>query len=118
MCHWLLCPCKGLGSNVVTSVLQTCQGPPASGEAGSTSSSGTTASPARAVVVTKDHLAMFPEERMRIEKAGGQVTADGRLDGRIQVCSSVFTPAALGAATQQSCALGFHLPEVYINVQY
>lgn len=40
----------------------------------------------RAVVLTKDHLAMYPEERTRIEKAGGHVTADGRLNGRMQVC--------------------------------
>jgi hypothetical protein len=39
----------------------------------------------RAVVLTKDHLAMYPEERTRIEKAGGHVTADGRLNGRMQV---------------------------------
>jgi len=39
----------------------------------------------RGVVLTKDHLAMFPDERSRIEKAGGHVTADGRLNGRMQV---------------------------------
>jgi integrin-linked kinase-associated serine/threonine phosphatase 2C len=39
----------------------------------------------RAVLLTKDHLAMYPEERSRIEKAGGHVTADGRLNGRMQV---------------------------------
>lgn len=39
----------------------------------------------RAVVLTKDHLAMYPEERSRVEKAGGHVTADGRLNGRMQV---------------------------------
>lgn len=39
----------------------------------------------KALVLTKDHLAIYPSERSRIEKAGGHVTADGRLNGRIQV---------------------------------
>jgi hypothetical protein len=47
----------------------------------------TPSTPLKALVLTKDHLAMYPEERARIEKAGGHVTADGRLNGRIQVCS-------------------------------
>lgn len=53
--------------------LQTGEGP--AGQAGAL----------RAVVLTKDHLAMYPEERARIDKAGGHVTGDGRLNGRMQV---------------------------------
>lgn len=48
----------------------------------------------KALVLTKDHLAMHAAERARIEKAGGHVTADGRLNGRIQV--NVY--GALGAS--------------------
>jgi integrin-linked kinase-associated serine/threonine phosphatase 2C len=44
--------------------------------------------PLKAVVLTKDHLAMHTEERARIERAGGRVSADGRLSGRIQVSRS------------------------------
>uniref|UniRef100_A0A383VFM2 PPM-type phosphatase domain-containing protein n=1 Tax=Tetradesmus obliquus TaxID=3088 RepID=A0A383VFM2_TETOB len=49
-------------------------------KAGSSSSSSL-----RALVLTKDHLAIYPGERARIQKAGGHVSADGRLNGRVQV---------------------------------
>eukprot|EP00775_Hariotina_reticulata_P006492 gene6492-6719_t len=39
----------------------------------------------KALVLTKDHLAMYAGERARILKAGGHVSSDGRLNGRIQV---------------------------------
>jgi integrin-linked kinase-associated serine/threonine phosphatase 2C len=42
----------------------------------------------RALVLTKDHLAIHASERARITKAGGHVTNDGRLNGRIQVSRS------------------------------
>ena len=46
------------------------------------------AAPLKALTITKDHLAIYPVERSRIEKAGGVVSADGRLNGRIQVSRS------------------------------
>lgn len=62
------------------------QGSSSSGGQGKDASSGFEG--LRGVVLTKDHLAMFPDERSRIEKAGGHVTADGRLNGRMQVSRS------------------------------
>lgn len=41
----------------------------------------------RALTLSKEHLAIYPQERVRIEKAGGYI-ADGRLNGRIQVSRS------------------------------
>ncbi|GBG74145.1 hypothetical protein CBR_g17858 [Chara braunii] len=38
----------------------------------------------KAVIVTREHKAIFPEERARVEKAGGFV-ANGRLQGRLEV---------------------------------
>ncbi len=35
----------------------------------------------KAIVLTKEHKALFPAERKRIEKAGGMVT-NGRLQGK------------------------------------
>jgi Protein phosphatase 2C len=42
-------------------------------------------SPPRALVLTKDHLCLVPTERARIQRAGGSISADGRLNGRLQV---------------------------------
>ena len=42
----------------------------------------------RALTLTKEHLALHPAERARIEKAGGSVSAEGRLNGRIMVSRS------------------------------
>ena len=39
----------------------------------------------KAVTLTKDHLAIYPGERARIERSGGYVSKEGRLSGRIQV---------------------------------
>lgn len=41
----------------------------------------------KAIVLTKEHKALFPAERKRIEKAGGMVT-NGRLQGKIEVSRS------------------------------
>ncbi|KAL0043093.1 hypothetical protein WJX79_009071 [Trebouxia sp. C0005] len=41
----------------------------------------------KAIVLTKEHKALFPAERRRIEKAGGMVT-NGRLQGKIEVSRS------------------------------
>ncbi|KAL5726604.1 protein-serine/threonine phosphatase [Ranunculus cassubicifolius] len=40
--------------------------------------------PLKAVVLTREHKAIFPQERARIQKAGGSVT-NGRLEGRLEV---------------------------------
>lgn len=45
----------------------------------------------KAVVLTKEHKALFPAERKRIEKAGGVVT-NGRLQG--QLCMAVHAQEA------------------------
>lgn len=37
--------------------------------------------PLKAIVLTREHKAIFPQERQRIEKAGSFVSADGRLAG-------------------------------------
>ncbi|KAJ3683422.1 hypothetical protein LUZ60_013649 [Juncus effusus] len=39
----------------------------------------------KAIVLTREHKAIFPEERSRIEKAGGSVGANGRIQGRLEV---------------------------------
>jgi hypothetical protein len=44
--------------------------------------------------ILQDHLAIYPSERTRIEKAGGFVT-DGRLQGRMQVGDHWILPVVL-----------------------
>ncbi|KAF7065171.1 hypothetical protein CFC21_071321 [Triticum aestivum] len=44
-----------------------------------------TKSPLKAIVLTREHKAIFPQERSRIQKAGGSVGPNGRLQGRIEV---------------------------------
>lgn len=39
----------------------------------------------KAIVLTREHKAIFPQERSRIQKAGGSVGPNGRLQGRIEV---------------------------------
>ncbi|WOK92522.1 putative protein phosphatase 2C 67 isoform X1 [Canna indica] len=39
----------------------------------------------KAIVVTREHKAIFPQERARIQKAGGSVGSNGRLQGRLEV---------------------------------
>uniref|UniRef100_A0ACD5XUU1 Uncharacterized protein n=1 Tax=Avena sativa TaxID=4498 RepID=A0ACD5XUU1_AVESA len=39
----------------------------------------------KAIVLTREHKAIFPQERLRIQKAGGSVGPNGRLQGRIEV---------------------------------
>lgn len=39
----------------------------------------------KGIVITREHKAIFPGERARIEKAGGFVAKDGRLMGRVEV---------------------------------
>ncbi|KAH7316075.1 hypothetical protein KP509_21G077400 [Ceratopteris richardii] len=41
--------------------------------------------PLKGVTVTREHKAIFPSERARIEKAGGFVGENGRLLGRLEV---------------------------------
>ena len=48
----------------------------------------------KAVTLTRDHLALHAVERARIERSGGFVSADGRLNGKMQVSRS-FGDAAL-----------------------
>ena len=40
-------------------------------------------------MLTKEHLAIYPKERARIERSGGTVSSDGRLAGRLQVSRSL-----------------------------
>ncbi|XP_057841388.2 probable protein phosphatase 2C 8 isoform X2 [Cryptomeria japonica] len=42
-------------------------------------------SPLKAIVVTREHKAIYPQERARIQKAGGYVGPNGRLQGRLEV---------------------------------
>ena len=48
----------------------------------------------KAVTLTREHLALHAVERARIERSGGFVSADGRLNGKMQVSRS-FGDAAL-----------------------
>ncbi|KAJ6868486.1 protein phosphatase 2C 8 [Populus alba x Populus x berolinensis] len=43
------------------------------------------ASPLKAIVLTREHKAIYPQERARIQKAGGSVSSNGRLQGRLEV---------------------------------
>ncbi|EEF42026.1 protein phosphatase 2c, putative [Ricinus communis] len=38
-----------------------------------------------ALVLTREHKAIYPVERARIQKAGGSISANGRLQGRLEV---------------------------------
>ncbi|KAL9262567.1 putative protein phosphatase 2C 8 [Drosera capensis] len=42
-------------------------------------------SPLKAIVLTREHKAIYPQERARILKAGGSVSSNGRLQGRLEV---------------------------------
>ncbi|XP_068641710.1 probable protein phosphatase 2C 8 [Aristolochia californica] len=39
----------------------------------------------KAIVITREHKAIYPQERARIQKAGGSVGSNGRLQGRLEV---------------------------------
>lgn len=39
----------------------------------------------KAIVVTREHKAIYPQERARIQKSGGTVGSNGRLQGRLEV---------------------------------
>lgn len=39
----------------------------------------------KAIVLTREHKAIYPQERARIQKAGGGVGSNGRLQGRLEV---------------------------------
>ncbi|RWR93927.1 putative protein phosphatase 2C 8 [Cinnamomum micranthum f. kanehirae] len=39
----------------------------------------------KSIVITREHKAIFPQERARIQKAGGSIGSNGRLQGRLEV---------------------------------
>ncbi|KAL7152959.1 hypothetical protein ABFS83_04G133400 [Erythranthe nasuta] len=39
----------------------------------------------KAIVLTREHKAIYPQERARIQKAGGSISSNGRLQGRLEV---------------------------------
>lgn len=41
--------------------------------------------PLKAIVLTREHKAIYPQERSRIQKSGGVVSSNGRLQGRLEV---------------------------------
>ncbi|KAH7852341.1 hypothetical protein Vadar_023648 [Vaccinium darrowii] len=41
--------------------------------------------PLKAIVLTREHKAIYPQERARIQKAGGSVSSNGRVLGRLEV---------------------------------
>ncbi|KAM1238700.1 hypothetical protein ACFX2I_039377 [Malus domestica] len=43
------------------------------------------ACPLKAIVLTREHKAIYAQERARIQKAGGNVSSNGRLQGRLEV---------------------------------
>ena len=46
----------------------------------------------KAITLTREHKAIYAQERTRIEKSGGFVSKDGRLGGRIEVSRSFGDP--------------------------
>ncbi|XP_008787672.2 probable protein phosphatase 2C 67 [Phoenix dactylifera] len=52
---------------------------------GSLSLSNESRSTLKAIVMTREHKAIYPQERARIQKAGGSVGPNGRLQGRLEV---------------------------------
>ncbi|XP_077243989.1 protein phosphatase 2C family protein isoform X1 [Tasmannia lanceolata] len=44
-----------------------------------------TSCPLKAIVMTREHKAIYPQERARIQKAGGSIGSNGRLQGRLEV---------------------------------
>ncbi|XP_051114693.1 probable protein phosphatase 2C 8 isoform X2 [Andrographis paniculata] len=49
------------------------------------SSAADGSNPLKAIVLTREHKAIYPQERARIQKAGGSVSTNGRLQGRLEV---------------------------------
>ncbi|KAL0694770.1 hypothetical protein Bca4012_061950 [Brassica carinata] len=41
--------------------------------------------PLKSIVLTREHKAIYPQERSRIQKSGGVVSSNGRLQGRLEV---------------------------------
>ncbi|KAH0877820.1 hypothetical protein HID58_065214 [Brassica napus] len=41
--------------------------------------------PLKAIVLTREHKAIYPQERSRIQKSGGVVSSNGRIQGRLEV---------------------------------
>ncbi|KAL3343519.1 hypothetical protein AABB24_027179 [Solanum stoloniferum] len=41
--------------------------------------------PIKTIVLTREHKAIYPQERARIQKAGGSVSSNGRLQARLEV---------------------------------
>ena len=56
----------------------------------------------KAVTLTRDHLALHAVERSRIERSGGFVSADGRLNGKMQVSRSFGDAALKKVGTEQN----------------
>uniref|UniRef100_A0A1D1XT40 protein-serine/threonine phosphatase n=1 Tax=Anthurium amnicola TaxID=1678845 RepID=A0A1D1XT40_9ARAE len=52
---------------------------------GSNDAVNETNSTLKAIVITREHKAIYPKERARIQKAGGSVGTNGRLQGRLEV---------------------------------
>ncbi|KAJ8536061.1 hypothetical protein K7X08_034462 [Anisodus acutangulus] len=49
------------------------------------SNSADESTPIKAIVLTREHKAIYPQERARIQKAGGSVSSNGRLQARLEV---------------------------------
>lgn len=60
----------------------------------------------KAIVLTREHKAIYPQERARIQKAGGSVGANGRLQGRLEV-SRAFGDRQFKKVFQQNHAMGY-----------
>uniref|UniRef100_A0A1J3JBK5 PPM-type phosphatase domain-containing protein n=1 Tax=Noccaea caerulescens TaxID=107243 RepID=A0A1J3JBK5_NOCCA len=41
--------------------------------------------PLKAILLTREHKAIYPQERSRIQKSGGVISSNGRLQGRLEV---------------------------------
>ncbi|CAN4086634.1 unnamed protein product [Withania somnifera] len=80
VCVWVL-GSKVLVANIGDAKAILARSSPTDGS--NNSSDGST--PIKAIVLTREHKAIYPQERARIQKAGGSVSSNGRLQGRLEV---------------------------------
>ncbi|XP_018622464.1 WAT1-related protein At3g18200 isoform X3 [Nicotiana tomentosiformis] len=80
VCAWVL-GSKVFVANIGDAKAILARSSPADGS--NNSSDGST--PIKAIVLTREHKAIYPQERARIQKAGGSVSSNGRLQARLEV---------------------------------
>ncbi|XP_016439549.1 WAT1-related protein At3g18200 isoform X2 [Nicotiana tabacum] len=115
VCAWVL-GSKVFVANIGDAKAILARSSPADGS--NNSSDGST--PIKAIVLTREHKAIYPQERARIQKAGGSVSSNGRLQARLEVSRAfgdrqfkkVFGPSDAVDFVQKLlklCYAGFHI---------